>query len=388
MRPYVLPAIAFATWTALFATEPKGLEEHLELARVQLRQARDGDDPAIYSKAAATLEQALRLANGNYDALKLQVAVLLGLQDFAKALRQANELNRKMPDDIVFWGYLVDANMAIGEYAEAEKAAQWILDLRRGSTLGFTKAAALREVFGDREGAIEFYNEALLRTSPNDADERSWLMTKVARLQLAQQNLKQTGEWIDNAIALNPGNVLALRTLADLKSAQHDYPETVRVRRQVIERTRNTKDLYALALALDQAGQTAEAESAFHEFESKARVEQAQTVNANRELVFYYADRRRSPAEALAVASKAAETRHDVETLDAYAWALYRAGQFTDAEVQINRALAPGAREAKLACHALRIAEATKNQAAATRLAGELPGLRDADCDPSAGAAR
>jgi tetratricopeptide (TPR) repeat protein len=388
MRPYVLPVIAFVTWTAIFATEPKGLEEHLELARVQLRQARDGDDPALYRKAAATLEQALRIADGNFDALKLQVAVLLGLHDFAKALRQANELNRKMPDDIVVWGHLVDANMAIGEYAEAEKDAQWILDLRRGSTLGFTKAAALREVFGDREGAIEFYNEALLRTSPNDANERSWLITKIARIQLAQQNLKQAGEWINNAIALNPGNVLALRTLADLKSAQHDYAEAVRVRRQVIERARNTKDLYALALVLDKAGQTAEAESAFREFESKARAEQSQTVNANRELVFYYADRCRSPAEALAVASKAAETRHDVETLDAYAWALYRAGKFTDAEALINRALAPGASEANLACHALRIAEATKNQDAATRLAGELSGLRDSDCDPSAGAPR
>ena len=49
---------------------------------------------------------------------------------------------------------------ALGNYTEAERDCQWILDLRRGSALGFEKAAGLRELFGDNEGAIEFYGEA------------------------------------------------------------------------------------------------------------------------------------------------------------------------------------------------------------------------------------
>jgi hypothetical protein len=82
----------------------------------------------------------------------------------------------------------VDANMGLGDYEEAEKDAQWILDLRRGSTLGFVKAAALREAFGDAEGAIEFYNEALLRMPAGEKSARSELMTRNARLQMAAGN--------------------------------------------------------------------------------------------------------------------------------------------------------------------------------------------------------
>jgi len=45
---------------------------------------------------------------------------------------------------------MVDANSALGNYSEAERDAQWILDLRRASALGFEKAADLRELFGTK----------------------------------------------------------------------------------------------------------------------------------------------------------------------------------------------------------------------------------------------
>jgi len=72
--------------------------------------------------------------------------------------------------------------------AEAERDAQWILDLRPGSRLGFVKAAAVRERFGDREGAIEFLDEAARRTSPNDSGERAWL-----------EKQKRLSGWLDRA---------------------------------------------------------------------------------------------------------------------------------------------------------------------------------------------
>jgi hypothetical protein len=68
--------------------------------------------------------------------------------------------------------------------SEAERDAQWILDLRRASALGFEKAAGLRELFGDDLGAIEFYGEALTRTAQSDLDQRAWLLTQKARLTL------------------------------------------------------------------------------------------------------------------------------------------------------------------------------------------------------------
>ncbi|HMJ60594.1 MAG TPA: hypothetical protein VK493_02485 [Bryobacteraceae bacterium] len=166
----------------LGATQPTSWQSYNELAGTLCRKGRDTGDTAWYDQAGAALRKSLELSPGNYDARKLQVTVLLGRHEFKEALRAAVELNHKMPDDIAGWGLLVDANLALGNDAEAERDAQWILDLRPGSKLGFVKAAAVRERFGDTEGAMEFLDEARRRTSPNDLDEQAWLLKENARL--------------------------------------------------------------------------------------------------------------------------------------------------------------------------------------------------------------
>lgn len=365
-------------------TDPKAPQGYIDLASALCRQARDSEDLADYGEADAALDRALELSPGNFDALKLRIVVLLGRRDFVEALKRATELNRKVRDDIAVWGYLVDANMAIGDYTEAEKDAQWILDLRRGSTLGFVKAAGLREVFGDLEGAIEFYDEALLRTSPNDFEERSWLMTRNARLQLASGNAKRAGELLEKALALNPHSEFTMGQMASLEASRGDYAGAVSLYRQLAEKTPNADNLYKLAVMLEKQGQAEDAAAAFQKFEAKARAEMAHTFNANHDLVFYYADRRNSPAEALSIAGKEAEVRHDSETLDAYAWALFRSGKFAEAKTQMDRALSPGVREGTYFCHALRIAAAVQDPAAVQRFEKELSGMPAAVCPFSA----
>ena len=112
--------------------DPRAAQSYIEKAYSLCQRARDAEKPALYTEASGALDRALELSPANYEALKLRVVVLLGLHDFSEALRHAKELNKKVPDDISVWGYMVDANMALGEYDEAEKDAQWILDLRRG----------------------------------------------------------------------------------------------------------------------------------------------------------------------------------------------------------------------------------------------------------------
>jgi tetratricopeptide (TPR) repeat protein len=167
-------------------TEPKSWQAYNDLAFALCREGRSTGDLTWFDQAEAALRKSFELSPGNYDARKLHVTVLLGRGDFKEALRAAAELNHKIPDDIAGWSLLVDANLGLGNNAEAERDAQWILDLRPGSTLGFLKAAAVRERFGDPEGAIEFLDEARRRTSPNDLDEQAWLLKQKTRLAAAK----------------------------------------------------------------------------------------------------------------------------------------------------------------------------------------------------------
>jgi Flp pilus assembly protein TadD len=107
-----------------------------------------------------------------------------------------------------------------------------------------------------------------------------------------------------------------------------------------------------LAEALQLAGRDAEAQKSFAEFETSALLQSGKSQNSNLELVFYYADRAHQPAKALRMAQQEYAWRHDVYTLDAYAWALHVNGRDVEARKQIETALAVGVRDAKLSRHA------------------------------------
>jgi Flp pilus assembly protein TadD len=84
-------------------------------------------------------------------------------------------------------------------------------------------------------------------------------------------------------------------------------------------------------------------------------------------LIFYYADHAHQPAKALDVARGEFARRHDVYTLDAYAWALHVNGQDAEARAQIDVALKVGIRDAKMLRHAGEIALQLGDRAAAQR---------------------
>ena len=353
-------------------TKPDSFQSYNDLAYALCRKARDTGDGWLYDQADKALKRSLQLSPGNYDARKLQVTVLLGRKNFVGALTQAAELNSKVPDDIAAWGLLVDANMALGNYGEAERDAQWILDLRAGSTLGFEKAAALREMFGDVEGAIEFLDEANRRTSLNDADQHAWLLTEKARFELEAGNGKHAEELLNEAQKLFPESQFAVAVLAELRMEQGKYAEASLLLGKRYQQVQSSANLYAWAEALDKAGEKTEAAAAFDRFETKARGEMKTPHNDNLDLVSFYIDHKDDPAEALRIAGALAAERHDPSTLDAYSWALFRNGRYADAKAQMDRALAVGIRDGHYFCHAAQIAAKANDNVLAIKFRKEL----------------
>jgi Flp pilus assembly protein TadD len=107
---------------------------------------------------------------------------------------------------------------------------------------------------------------------------------------------------------------------------------------------------------LELSGKHDGAAKAFAEFEQKSLAESGKADNSNHELVFYYADHAKQPLKALEVAQRELIRRQDVFTLDCYAWALYANGKYSEAQVQMQRALSVGIQDARLFRHAGEIA--------------------------------
>lgn len=312
-----------------------------------VRQARDTADPAYHAKAEEALKKSFEAAPDNFEGLKAKTWLLLGQHRFAEALEMAKNLNRKAPDDLLVYGFLVDANVELGNYADAETAAQWMLDLRPGNAPGLTRAAYLRELYKDYDGALQLMQQSFNRTRPDDKSDRAWILTHIGRLLAKKREYANAEMALKAALDLYPNYHYALANLAEIRREQKKFAEAAELYRKRYESAPHPENLYDLGDALARAGKRAEARSVFAKFEAAALAESENLDNANRELAAYYLDYAKKRAEGLRIARLEASRRRDVHTLEVYAKALRLNGQakaaqqaLAESEQRLNATLA------------------------------------------------
>lgn len=349
---------SIANANQIIAAKPKQCTGYNQLAIALSRRARETSDPSFYAAAENALRKSFELSPGNLEGEKIHVWLLLGRHEFPDALGAAKALHEKVPNDVLVYGFLVDANTELGNYAEAEKAAQRMLDLHPGNLPALTRAAYLRELFGDIDGASDLMDMAYQATPAQEYEDRAWIVTQMAHLRMTLGDTESAEELLKQALLLFPGYHYALSNLARILEMQGKYAESVSLLQQLYAAAPHPENLYLLAEGLEKAGRFREAQSAFAEFEKKSLQETVKKDNSSRELVFYYADHAKEPAKALKIAQQERAWRHDVYTLDAYAWALHVNGRDQDAGKQVETALAVGIRDPKLLQHAAVIAAA------------------------------
>jgi tetratricopeptide (TPR) repeat protein len=367
----------------MIAKNPKNFEAYNALALALSRRARETSDVKFYAQGEEALRKSFEVSPGNFDGERILVWLLLGKHEFAAAREEARKLNKKMPDDVMVYGFLTDANIELGDYKEAEESAQLMLDLRPGNLPGLTRAAYLRELFGDIDGAVDLMNMALQSTPPNQVEDAAWIVTQIAHLELAVGKSAEAEKQLEHALVLFPGYHYALGNLAKVRIQQKRYDEAIQLLEQRYQSAPHAENLYDLAEALQLGGRSNEAKKAFAEFEQKSLLETNRADNSNRELIFYYADYAHEPVQALEVAKREFACRHDAYTLDAYAWALYMNGRYPEAREQIEKALAVGLRDARVMRHAGEIALKAGDPVSAERYLRQAAELNSTESEPA-----
>jgi predicted Zn-dependent protease len=347
---------------SLIARDPGRCQGHNDLALALARRAREASNPALYAQAEQALEKCLAVSPDDLEALKARAWVFLGQHRFAEARDLAIALNKRVPDDVMVYGLLTDAQAELGNYNEAEAACQWMLDLRPGNVPGLTRAAYLRELFGDLDGALELMASAYQQTPPSEVEDRAWILTQIGHLQLTARRPAEAEAVLQQALAQFPGYHYALGQMARVRTAQGRHEEAVDLLRQRYQAAPHAENLYELAEALGRAGRAADARAAYADFERKARAEMEGADNANRELVYYYADHTSRASEALTLARSELARRRDVQTVAAYAWALHASGRPAEAQKEMQAALTVGTRDPELRRRADVIARAAEHR--------------------------
>ena len=156
---------ALQTAEAVIAQRPQQPEGYLALAKASIRKARESGDDGYYQRAERAIYHVLVQQPESSDALLLMAWTQIGQHQFAAALKTAEHLRQRLPNDYQVYGLLGDAYVELGQYDQAASAWQHMIDLRPGPA-AYSRIAYLRELHGDLQGATEMMAMAVRAVSP------------------------------------------------------------------------------------------------------------------------------------------------------------------------------------------------------------------------------
>lgn len=337
-----------------------------ELAAAYVIRARETWDGGYYKEAENALTEGFHLDANDFQLRKTRVSVLLGEQRYGEAKELATALNRQMPDDVAVYGYLAEADIALGDYDDAVKSAQWMLNMLPNNIPGLLIGAQLRVVYGDSNGALEFLRQAASEISPEDVEEQARIANRIAEIQIETGKGASAEQTLLGVQQLFPEYPATLMNLARVRFSQQRYADAAALLAKIAHEHSQAAALFELARAQMLASRSHEAQSAMQWLEDESK-ESGQYDDSKLYLARLYEETPGKAAEALRLSQQLVSNRHDVWTLDAYAWALYENGRFSEADTAIQKALAVGIQSAQIFDHAAHISQKLNHEAEAAK---------------------
>lgn len=311
-------------------------------------KARESFDAGYY-KLAEQCALAIEQSDPQSDAaLLLRGHVLDSLHRFHDAETLARQLVERRGQGFDY-GLLGDALMEQGRLAEAVPAYQRMMNLRP-DLHAYARAAHVRWLTGDLEGAIEAMSLAVGAATPHDPESSAWVNTRLANYQFQAGQPETASRLCRVALSFQTNYPPALLLRGKMLVAEGNLAEAVKALRLAAQFNPLPEYQWALADVLREAGWVNEAASV------EAQLRRGGAASDPRTLALYLATRREAPDLALRLAQEELATRGDVFTHDALAWALWAAGKNAAAQTEMKLALAADTRDARLFFHAAMIA--------------------------------
>src|SRR5436309_154133 len=322
-------------------------------------KARLSYDSGYYKLAEQCADCIESKSPGSPEALLLRGHVLHNMHRFKEGEKIARELVSRRGGAFDY-GVLGDVLMEQGRLLEAAEAYQKMVDLKPGLQ-SYSRAAHLRWLKGDLEGARELMRMAARAGSPRDPESVAWAYSRLAGYELQAGDSKGAAAACDAALSYQADYAPALLVRGRLLLAQGESEEAVAPLKRASSLNPQAEYAWVLAEALHAAGRIPEA----HAIE--VSLEKQGPVSDPRTFALFLATRHRDTETALRLAEDELHARADVFTLDAHACALAAAGRLQEAESSIRQALAHGTQDARLFYHAGSITAASGRKAEARR---------------------
>ena len=326
-----------------------------QLGRSFIAKARASFDPGCYKLAEMCGVVLVQQDSKSPLGLLLQGESLLAMHRFHDAELVARQL-LAVRQDMTDHALLGDALMEQGRLDEAIQAYQAMIDAKP-CLASYSRVAHMRWLRGDIEGAIEVAEQAITCGSYRAAEPLAWVTARLAFYQWPNGQREKALATARRATELVPEYPHALFVSGRVLLAQGKASEAVEFLEKAATQAALPEVLWALADASRAAGKMDRAVAA------EALLLKTGAASDPRSFALYLATQKLQPKRSLALASAELETRKDLHSYDALAWAEFASGMTTEAQANIAKALSEKTKDARLYLHAGLIAGAANDAA-------------------------
>lgn len=335
---------------------PNASNSATALGHAYLQKARETGDPSYYPKAESLFQRALGQNDADFSAATGLGTLALARHQFAQALEWGERAKAINPYSAAAYGVIGDAQIELGRYDEAIATIQQMVDLRP-ELASFARVSYIRELHGDIPGAIDAMERAA-EAGAARAENVAWTQTQIGNLYFNSGNLEGAAAAYDRALVTLDGYVYALTGNARIAAARGEIEEAVALYSQAIRTMPLPEFVIALGETYEAAGRIDEARQQYALVEAMIRLYAEAGVETDIELALFEADHGDDPALAVKHAQDGYAARPSVKSAGVVAWALYKAGKFSEAWAYSQKALALGSQDATTFYHAGMIAAA------------------------------
>jgi tetratricopeptide (TPR) repeat protein len=303
-----------------------------------VQRGRDTGKAEHYGRAEREFEAALRKDPRNAEATVGLGKVALNRHDFREGRRQGLRARRLAPDSVNPYGVIVDAQIELGRYRDAERSLQRMVDLKP-NLASYSRASYYRELRGDHAGAVQAMSLAVSAGGASP-EQVAYVQTLLGDLHL-QRSRARARDLYRLALSRLPGYVDARFGLARVEVQAGDFPDALRRLRGVVADRPDPDHLVALAEVELVLGRDADARR--HVARARRTEDKALAAGSKPDagvaiLEATYGDR----ARAVRTGRQVWEAAPSVTSADALGWALTRAGRPEEGLVFARRALRLG----------------------------------------------
>jgi tetratricopeptide (TPR) repeat protein len=210
---------------AKIAQNPGDVKARLQVAVIYMAEARVTNNSYYHQATIKILNDVLTIDPNNFEAYTYKASVAMSLHQFAQAKELAEKARSINPDNAYVCGVLVDANVELGNYAEAVAMSDK-MQMLKPSLESYSRASYLREIFGNYDGAKTAMQLAVQAGGPG-SESAEWARVTLADLYLNTGKLDSAEMLYQTSLEMRPDFTNAEIGLAKVEKARKNYDAAI-----------------------------------------------------------------------------------------------------------------------------------------------------------------